>query len=588
MNPPGPLSLHGNVADNWRKWKQRFELYLTASGNDTKGEEIKSAILLHAVGEEALEIYNTFTWDAAGDERRTNTILEKFTSYCEPKKNLTWERHVFNTRNQQADETIDKYVTDLKIKAMSCEFGVLKDSLIRDRIVCGIQDKQTRRQLLKEPNLTLSQAIDICRASETTKSQLKFFDSEPPDTIPYTEDHEINVMKRREYTACSKCGKDHLPHQRCPAAGAQCHKCGKMNHFARVCRSQLPIPRGNKRVQVVEEESDNEDDLKIYTVTSKHKSQKDWNISVKVNGKNNIKFKIDTGAQCNIMSLRTYNAISNQPLKRSRSKLVTFGGHKITPKGKTQIVCEHKNRLTVVEFEVVNEGQNILGLKSSIDMKLVKRIDTITNSTDTLLAQYEDVFKGLGCITKVQHSIKTNPNYRPVIHPPRRVPAALRKKVRQELDRMEKLGVIKRIHTPTKWVNSMVVAIKPNGKLRICLDPRDLNQAILREHYPMPTIEDVLTRIPKAKVFSVLDATSGYWQIELDEESTELCTFNTPFGRYAFKRLPFGISSSQDIFQAVMTDLFNDIEGVEVIVDDIPIWARNEEDHNKILRKVLD
>ena len=111
MNLPGQLSFHGNVADNWRKWKQRFEIYLTASGNDTKGEDVKSAILLHAVGEEALEIYNTFTWDAAGDDRKTNKILEKFTSYCEPKKNITWERHVFNSTIQQPDETIDQYVT---------------------------------------------------------------------------------------------------------------------------------------------------------------------------------------------------------------------------------------------------------------------------------------------------------------------------------------------------------------------------------------------------------------------------------------------------------------------------------------------
>ena len=351
----------------------------------------------------------------------------------------------------------------------------------------------------------------------------------------------------------------------------------------------MPTPRHNRRVRVIEEEPENEeDDLKIYAVTSKHSPEKDWNINVKVEDDKTIKFKIDTGAQCNIMSLETYNSISSQPLKRSGAKLVSFGGHKIKPKGKTQIVCEYKKRLTVVEFEVVEKGQNILGLKSSVDMKLVKRIDTITNSTDTIIAQYEDVFKGLGCITKARHSIRTDPNYRPVIHPPRRVPAALREKVRHELERMENLGVIKRIHMPTKWVNSMVVAIKPNGQLRICLDPRDLNQAILREHYPMPTIEDVLTRIPNAKIFSVLDATSGYWQIELDDESTELCTFNTPFGRYAFKRLPFGISSSQDIFQSVMTDIFSDIKGVEVIVDDILIWARNEEEHNTILRKVLE
>ena len=170
-------------------------------------------------------------------------------------------------------------------------------------------------------------------------------------------------MKRKEYpkkTTCGKCGNDHLPHYRCPAAGAQCHKCGKHNHFARVCRSQLPTPRHNRRVRVIEEESENEeDDLKIYAVTSKHSSEKDWNINVKVEDDKTIKFKIDTGAQCNIMSLETYNSISSQPLKRSGAKLVSFGGHKIMPKGKTQIVCEYKKHLTVVEFEVVEKGQNI-------------------------------------------------------------------------------------------------------------------------------------------------------------------------------------------------------------------------------------
>lgn len=134
----------------------------------------------------------------------------------------------------------------------------------------------------------------------------------------------------------------------------------------------------------------------------------------------------------------------------------------------------------------------------------------------------------------------------------------------------------------------MVTVVKPNGKLRICIDPRDLNKALKREHYPMPTIEDVLTRIPNAKVFSVLDATSGYWQIGLDRESAKLCTFNTPFGRYRFKRLPFGLSSAQDIFQAVISDIFADIDGVEVIVDDILIWAETTQRHNEILKQVLE
>ena len=133
----------------------------------------------------------------------------------------------------------------------------------------------------------------------------------------------------------------------------------------------------------------------------------------------------------------------------------------------------------------------------------------------------------------------------------------------------------------------MVTVIKPNGKLRICIDPRDLNKAIRREYYPMRTIEEISARMPNAKYFSVLDASSGFWQVKLDHESAKLCTFNTPFGRYMFKRLPFGISSAQDVFQSIMSEMFEDIEGVEVVIDDLLIWGTTEEEHDARLEKVL-
>ena len=128
------LSLQGNVAENWRKWKQRFE-WLRA-GSVRKMRKYK---ILHVAGPDALEIYNTFSWENGGDEMKMTKIIEKFQAYCEPRKNITWERHVFNTCNQEVGETIDQYMTKLKTKARSCEFGALKDSLIRDRIVCGIK-----------------------------------------------------------------------------------------------------------------------------------------------------------------------------------------------------------------------------------------------------------------------------------------------------------------------------------------------------------------------------------------------------------------------------------------------------------------
>lgn len=217
-------------------------------------------------------------------------------------------------------------------------------------------------------------------------------------------------------------------------------------------------------------------------------------------------------------------------------------------------------------------------------MKLVQRIDSLDID---LLNQYNDVFEGLGCITDVTYHIKVDPTHPPVIHPPRRVPVTLRSKIQEELARMESLDVIEKVAEPTDWVNSMVTIIKPNGKIRICIDPRDLNKAVKREYYPMRTIDEIITRMPNASVFSVLDASSGFWQVQLDHESTKLCAFNTPFGRYMFKRLPFGLSSSQDIFQKIMSEMFEDIPGVEVVVDDLLIWGENREEHDERLIQVL-
>ena len=133
-------------------------------------------------------------------------------------------------------------------------------------------------------------------------------------------------------------------------------------------------------------------------------------------------------------------------------------------------------------------------------------------------------------------------------------------------------------------VNSMFAVVKPN-KIRICIDPRDLNEAIRMEYFSMTTIEEIVADMPQAKVFSVLDDTSGYWQVKLDEESSKLCTFNTPFGRYRFTRLPFGIKSAPEVFQNCMYYLFADLEGVKVIVDDLLIWGKDDAENDIRLKQ---
>lgn len=112
---------------------------------------------------------------------------------------------------------------------------------------------------------------------------------------------------------------------------------------------------------------------------------------------------------------------------------------------------------------------------------------------------------------------------------------------------------------------------KKEGKVRVCIDPRDLNNVIKRCHYPLPTLEEVVTRLANAKVFSVFDAKSGFWQVKLGESSCKLTTFYTLFGRYYLKRIPFGIRSTPEVWQRKAHEFVEGLEGVEVIIDDFLI-----------------
>ena len=132
----------------------------------------------------------------------------------------------------------------------------------------------------------------------------------------------------------------------------------------------------------------------------------------------------------------------------------------------------------------------------------------------------------------------------------------------------------------------MVAARKKNNEIRICIDPRDLNTALQRPRHPMRTIEEVTANMPGAKVFSILDAKNGFRHIPLSEQSKKLTCFNTPFGRYVFNRMPYGINSGSEVFQRSMEELFAGYP-CEVIVDDMLIWGKDIEEHDGKLERVL-
>lgn len=602
VGAPKCMDVTGNLAVNWKKWRQGFELYMVASGANTKEEPIKVALLLHLVGEDAVQIYNTLDMTTA-ERASYSTTMEKMQNYFVPKTNISVESYKFNVRVQGPSETFDNFVADLRKLSASCEFGSLRDRLIMDKIVQGVYDQQLKTSLLREQSLTLEKAINMGRAAEQTKDQMKTMNSEVeinavqrnknPSKYQPNKASTLGKKKGGENKAattqktensdykksCGRCGYEHG--KVCPAIGQVCLKCGKKDHFAKMCRI--------KKVNEVVEEEDI--DFHIGSIENESRDNSlDWfeDLEVGLEGKS-VKFKIDTGAQVNVLSLEQIKKLGLvEKMSESNVWLRSYTGGRIPVIGKCVIECKNVNKIKKLEFQIIESNNTpILGLKGIKELGILEKMINEIEKAE-LMASFKDLFEGLGDIKTRQCTIKLKEGTVPKVVPGRKIPFKLEKKVKKELQRMETAQVIQKVDEPTEWVNPIVLVGKPDRDIRICLDPVYLNEAIMREHCKLPTFEEITAHLQGTTVFSTLDANKGFYQIRLDEESSKMTTFSTPYGRYRFLRMPFGISSAPEIFHKTFKAIFEGIEGVQIYIDDILVVGKDKEEHDQRLRQVLE
>ena len=393
--------------------------------------------------------------------------------------------------------------------------------------------------------------------------------------------------RRQERYRCSRCGKSPLhAKQECPARDVECHKCHKIGHFMKFCRTKMGLK------EVTEGQDSSSDDKFLGTVTigtAKSPTDSDpWKVQLNLNNRS-LDFKVDTGADVTVIPERSYSASRDGELKHSKLPVVGPTGEKFIVRGKfTGTLCNPSDgRSSPQEIYVIKDLRHALLGRPAIEaLRIVAKVWQVQKSD--MLKKYAKVFKGLGRL-KDSYVIKLRENASPfALTTPRRVAMPLVAKVKEELQRMEQMGVITRVDEPTEWCAGMVVVPKPNGKVRICVDLTKLNENVVRERLILPTVEQTLAQIGGAKHFSKLDANSGYWQIELHPDSRKLTTFITPCGRFCFNRLPFGITSAPEHFQRRMSQLLEDIEGVVCLVDDILVTGKTQEEHDSRLNEVLD
>ena len=481
---PGELNFEStNLSEAWAKWKRSMQYYLVATCKD-RSEEEKVAVFVCTIGRRGQDIRDTFEFEVDKDGEEIVTVrmlFQMFEQYCKPRKNLIVERHRFLTRNQEQSESIDQYVTELKTLATSCEWGEIKDDLICSRIVSGIISTRVRERLLREPELKLSRAIEICQADELSLQQLKLFDSDKEvgaisktrqprrKYIPKGNPEERESVKQdrhesKMWKTCSNCGNKH-PKQKCPAFGRQCNKCKKFNHYGKMCRSSGKLDAVETKALKPEETGD--DYLFLDTITAavdeaKTSCQNQAEYVILYVNNTKVKLKLDTGAEVNVIPTDIYKTLARTTriqLRKPKVNLVAYNGKPVPVKAVCDLQCRYRGEEYALEFYISESPSDpVLSIAAYKKFNLVKFTQEVkTHSTDScpstmirqvleddytkqMRTEYFNVFSGLGCLSRPYH-MEVDPMADPVIHAPRKVPHPLRKQLAETLEDMVKQGV---------------------------------------------------------------------------------------------------------------------------------------------------
>ena len=315
------------------------------------------------------------------------------------------------------------------------------------------------------------------------------------------------------------------------------------------------------------DESENEDIASVGHVFQLTNSDSN-STEILIEGKP-IKVLIDSGASVNCMDKNIFNSVKTKStkLEKSNAKIYPFAS-KIPLKllGVSSVNVVVNEKLHKLIFHIIDgQCKAIIGYKCSVDLGILKicvnsmKAQKSNGDVDSILYEYKDRFERLGKLKDFQLKLHIDRNVQPVAQPTRKMPFKMREQVKNKLDELFKQDIIEKIEGPTSWLSPLVVVPKPNNDIRICVDMRQANTAVLRERFPLPNIDETLEEMNGAKVFSKLDLRQGFYQVEIEPSSRDITNFVTYDGIYRFRRRNFGISCAPEIYQRIIQQTLLDI-----------------------------
>ena len=544
------------------------------------------------------------------------------------------ERVKFASRVRGNDEKIAQFLNSLKAIAGHCRFGDSLSERLRDQLIIGINNDAWQQELFRRHTTneaTLQQVEETALVLEQASIQQQQLQGMAKgDGITKSEVCRVKKVEEGNRTQkklqrgmdCFRCGHPrHGRGQSCPAVGTRCRACNGPDHFARVCvksgRASVVGDRIRDKKQVnklsevepgIDDTSDesqgNGSDLNVIHIQAiKGRTAK---LSVTLNGVTLVML-YDPGTARSVITKKVWSQIGCPKLK-SAGTLVAYSGVAVDTMGETKVEVEafgKRKRLSVMVAET--DDTSLFGLDwcLSFDIKMPPGVSihhvrndhmtqggSLGKEIEGLLTQFKDLFSDEpGVIVGHKAVVHLKEGAVPRVCSARPVPFPIKGAVEAELDRLVKRNILEPVDTtvtPIEWASPIVVAMKSTGAIRICVDFKTtINQQVFMDPHPLPRFEDIMVKLSGSTVFSIIDLTDAYLQLEVEEKSRKYMVVATHKGYYRYKRLPFGICFAPSIFQKTMDTILAGIGETAVYIDDIIVGGKTKEEHVKLLHEVF-
>ena len=585
--------------NDWAIFKPRLTNHFVAHKIEDKN--IRRAMLLSSLSENTYKLVFGLCMPRVPEGMTYEELIKCIDEHFKSADAFFACRYNFYTARKNGGETAREWYARLRGLAAHCKFSAEEIKVIlRDMFVIGYENGKIQDRLMEEEgSVTLEQVVQIASSKMAADQESRRIKTEPdlhlmrsrsrqPKNFMHsaTSYQQMGQRTQRQERQCKVCGKNNHKSSDCFFKNKSCYVCHKIGHIAPLCRNASKN-KGHTTQHFLEME----DDL-VFSIENGFNIEPiklDIIISNKIH-----KFHLDTGAGISAVPESFYNLHLNKYQIFANDKILhLYDGKKIMPTGFCKVEIKYSNITKMMKLYIIKKGMcPILGRNFISEFGLVlgrNDVNMIENAPDKFLVDkfgvlFEDV---LGTFKYGKMHLNLKQGAIPKYIRPRPLPFAMRQKVENELNRLLKMKVIEPINY-SAWGTPIVPVLKKDGSIRICGDFKvTINPCLEIDKYPLPRIEELFMQIQGCAIFSKLDLSQAYQQIELDQESQLLCTISTHKGIFKYKRLPYGVASAPAKFQQCMESLLQDVPGTVVFLDDILVGGKNLMEHNERLNLVL-